>query len=244
MARKSGGDAGFDPLGWMLTFSDLVTLLLTFFVMLLSMRQPEVQKLQAAFGLFAKGGQGALELTDRSQIPELLRKLAQVSQPRVDELKQPDQDAARQLELPGGEPASLSLALQPGVELRRDERGAVITLANDLLFAPGQALLTPQAKAEIAKVAALLRHGTQPVSVEGHSDNAPLPPGGAFADNYDLSLARALAVARQLMAGEGVEPNRIRVAALGATRPLAPDDTPEHRAMNRRTEVVVLLAEN
>ncbi|MFH1060204.1 MAG: flagellar motor protein MotB [Pseudomonadota bacterium] len=244
MSRKSSGDSGFDPLGWMLTFSDLVTLLLTFFVMLLSMRQPEVQKLQAAFGLFAKGGQGTLELTDRSQIPELLRKLAQVSQPRVTDLKEPDQELARQLELPGGEPASMPLALQPGVNLRRDERGAVITLANDLLFGPGQASLNPEAKAEIGKVAALLRHGTQPVSVEGHSDNAPLPAGAPFADNYDLSLARALAVTRQLIAGEGVEPSRIRVAALGSTRPLVPEDTPEHRAMNRRTEVVVLLTDN
>lgn len=244
MARKASGDSGFDPLGWMLTFSDLVTLLLTFFVMLLSMRQPEVQKLQAAFGLFAKGGQGALELTDRSQIPELLRKLAQVSQPRVDDLQQPDQDLARKLELPGGDPADMPMALQPGVNLRRDERGVVITLANDLLFAPAQASLTRQAKEEISKVAALLRHGIQPVSVEGHSDNAPLPSGGAFADNYDLSLARALAVARQLIAGEGVEPNRVRVAALGSTRPLVAEDTPEHRAMNRRTEVVVLLTDN
>lgn len=243
MVRKNE-EASFDPLGWMLTFSDLVTLLLTFFVMLLAMRQPEVQKLQAAFGIFAKGGQGTLEMTDRSQIPELLRKLAQISQPRVDELNQPDQKLARQLELPGGEPANMPMALQPGVTLRRDERGAVITLANDLLFAPGQASLGPEAKAELAKVSALLRHGTQPVSVEGHSDDARLPEGSPYVDNYDLSLARALAVAHQLMAGEGVEPQRVRVAALGATRPLVPEDTPEHRAMNRRTEVVVLMTDN
>jgi chemotaxis protein MotB len=240
MSRRNEGP-GFDPLGWMLTFSDLVTLLLTFFVMLLAMRAPEVQKLKAAFGVFERGGQGVLESTDRSRIPELLTKLDQVSQPRVDELRSAEQEAARQLDLPGGEAESLPSFLQPGVNLRRDERGLVITLSNDVLFAPGQASLTPEAIKRIGQAAELLRYGVQPVSVEGHSDTERLPDATAFKDNYDLSLARALAVAHQLVQGDGVEANRVRVAALGPSRPLAPNDTPAHRAMNRRIEIVVLL---
>ena len=240
MARKEQGQ-GFDPQGWMFTFSDLVTLLLTFFVMLLSMRAPEVQKLKAAFGLFERGGQGALEMTDRSRIPDLLSKLDQVSQPRVDELESDDQDAARQLELPGGEAQSIPSSLQPGINLRRDERGVVITLSNDVLFPPGKANLTPEAAKSIAQAAEALRFGAQPISVEGHTDNERMPTDSAFKDNYDLSLARALAVARQLTQAEGVEASRVRVASLGSSRPLAPNDTPERRAMNRRIEIVVLL---
>ncbi|MCA1905412.1 MAG: flagellar motor protein MotB, partial [Desulfarculus sp.] len=232
---------GFDPLGWMLTFSDLVTLLLTFFVMLLAMRSPEVQKLKAAFGIFERGGQGVLESTDRSRVPDILTKLDQVSQPRVDELKSSDQEAASQLELPGGEPQSLPSFLQPGINLRRDERGLVITLSNDVLFSPGKAVLSPEAVKRISQAAEILRYGTQPISVEGHTDNERLPGETPFKDNYDLSLARALAVAHQLIQGDGVDANRVRVAALGASRPLAPNDTPEHRAMNRRIEIVVLL---
>ncbi|MCA1988846.1 MAG: flagellar motor protein MotB, partial [Desulfarculus sp.] len=220
MPRRLEGPS-FDPLGWMLTFSDLVTLLLTFFVMLLAMRAPEVQKLKAAFGVFQRGGQGVLESTDRSRIPELLTKLDQVSQPRVDELKSADQEAARQLDLPGGEPQSLPSFLQPGVNLRRDERGLVITLSNDVLFAPGKADLGPEAAKRISQAAEILRYGSQPISVEGHTDNERLPGEVAFKDNYDLSLARALAVARQLTRVDGVEANRVRVAALGPSRPLA-----------------------
>ena len=240
MPRRDEGP-GFDPLGWMLTFSDLVTLLLTFFVMLLAMRAPEVQKLKAAFGVFERGGQGVLETTDRSRVPDILSKLDEVSQPRVDQLKSAEQDAARQLDLPGGEAQSLPSHLQPGINLRRDERGLVITLSNDVLFAAGKANLTAEAVKRVDQAAEMLRYGTQPVSVEGHSDNERLPGEGSFQDNYDLSLARALAVAHRLAQVDGVEASRVRVAALGASRPLAPNDTPEHRAMNRRIEIVVLL---
>lgn len=240
MPRQAEGP-GFDPMGWMFTFSDLVTLLLTFFVMLLAMRAPEVQKLKAAFGVFERGGQGVLESTDRSRVPDLLSKLDQVSQPRVDELRSAEQEAARQLDLPGGETQSLPSFLQPGINLRRDERGLVITLSNDVLFAPGQASLNQEAIKRISQAAEMLRHGTQPISVEGHTDNERLPGEAGFQDNYGLSLARALAVVRQLTQGDGVEADRVRVAALGASRPLAPNDTPEHRAMNRRIEIVVLL---
>ena len=152
-----------------------------------------------------------------------------------------DQEAASQLDLPGGEPQSLPSFLQPGINLRRDERGLVITLSNDVLFTPGKAVLSPEAVKRISQAAEILRYGTQPISVEGHTDNERLPGETPFKDNYDLSLARALAVAHQLIQGDGVDANRVRVAALGASRPLAPNDTPEHRAMNRRIEIVVLL---
>ncbi len=240
MARDKDQGSDFNPLGWMVTFGDLITLLLTFFVMLLAMREPEIQKLKAVFGIFAHGGPAPLALSDKAKIQDLQRLLDSIRQPTAEELTSPEQQLARKLQLPPSQEGALPAALQPGVNLRSERRGMVITLANDLLFAPGRAELSPRARQAIRQAAQILRYGDQPVSVEGHTDNVPPPPNGPYPDNWSLSLARAEAVLHQLIE-EGIAPSRLRVAALGDTRPLVPNDTPQHRAMNRRTEIVILV---
>ncbi len=241
MAKRGQEDSGFNPLGWMFTFSDLVTLLLTFFVMLLSMKEPEVQKLKAAFGVFSSGSQGYLGLTDQGKVGNFQELLDSIRQPRADEFGTPAQKLAEQLDLPPSSEGNVPSRLQQQVNLKSEERGMVITLANDLLFAPGQATLSPRAERAIHQVAAILRHGDQPISVEGHTDNVPPGPGAAASNNWSLSLQRALAVLHYLNVKEHIAARRLRVAALGDTRPLVPNDTPKHRAMNRRTEIVLLM---
>ena len=240
MARRGSQGASFNPLGWMFTFSDLVTLLLTFFVMLLSMKEPEITKLQAAFGLFSQGP-GSFSITDRARVPDVQHLLESLRQPSVSELMSPEQQLARQLELPPTYDPGMVSRLQGQVTLRQEERGPVITLANDLLFSSGSAELSPQAKAAIQQAAELLRPGDAPISVEGNTDDIPPLPGGPYQDNWDLSLARAMAVLDQLVTVEKIPAARLRVAALGDTRPLVPNNSPANRAMNRRTEIVLLV---
>ena len=242
MAKKKK-EEGFNPLGWMFTFSDLVTLLLTFFVMLLAMKQPQVSKLQAVFGIFSKGSEQEMGFSDQGEMEQIQHLLDQLKQPSADEMLSPDQELAISLDLPGSTQPELVGPLITQLKIKRDERGTVITLANDLLFNPGQAELSPQAREAINKVAELVCYGDQVVSVEGHTDS--LKPGGGkgFSDNWDLSLARALAVMDQLIKVGGLRESRMRVAALGDTRPIAPNDTPQNRALNRRTEIVLLKNE-
>jgi chemotaxis protein MotB len=242
MARKKQSGIEFNPLGWMFTFSDLVTLLLTFFVMLFAMKAPEIQKLKAAFGIFSGGSEAPLGLTDRGKVGDFQQLLDSIKQPRADEFGTGEQELAKGLDLPQSSEGGIGGRLQKGVELKSEERGVVITLANDLLFAPGQAVLTPQAELAIHQAAAVLRHGDQLISVEGHTDSTKPGEGAAAKDNWSLSLQRALAVLHYLNVKEGIPARRLRVAALGSTRPLVPNDTPEHRAMNRRTEIVLLMS--
>lgn len=237
MARKEQEGPGFDPLGWMFTFSDLVTLLLTFFVMLISMKQPEIQKLKAAFSIFEAGSAASLSISDRGRVDEVQRLLVTLRQPTAQELTSEEQKLARKLDLPGSNEPSLPLHTQRNLKLRRDKRGVVITLANDLLFKEGSAQLGPKAQKAIKEVAEILLATEFPVSVEGHTDNLPLKRG--VMGNWQLSLDRALAVLHELRR-DGVRAQRLSVAALADTRPLVPNDTPEHRAMNRRTEIVLL----
>jgi len=206
------------------------------------MRVPEVQKLKAAFGVFSGGSEAALGVTDRGKVGNVQQLLDSIKQPRADEFGTNEQELAKRLDLPLSSEGGAAGQLQKGVALKSEERGVVITLANDLLFAPGQALLSPQAEQAIHQAATVLKHGEQTISVEGHTDSVAPGAGAAAADNWSLSLQRALAVLHYLNVKEGIPARRLRVAALGSTRPLVPNDTPEHRAMNRRTEIVLLLS--
>jgi chemotaxis protein MotB len=238
MLKRWREEGGPDPRSWMLTFSDLVTLLLTFFVMLLATRLPEIERLRQAFGPLRQQESG-------SRPP---------SGPSVDELQglidglAPGHRAGAAL--PEGTEAEADEALKTdallaeapdrGLTARREERGVVITLINDLTFAPQGAELSPQAQDRLRLVGRLLKSLEAPVSVEGHSDSQPLPPGGRYKDNWELSLARARAVLERLWRVEGIDPARLRLGALADSRPLEDNDTPAGRAANRRTEIVIL----
>jgi chemotaxis protein MotB len=241
--KHQGKGGGFDPNGWMLTFSDLVTLLLTFFVMLLSMKQPEITRLKAAFSVFTQGSQSDMSFTDQGEVEQIHTLLDQLRPPQADEMMTPDQQLAITLELPGSTQPELVGPLQAQIKLKQDERGTIITLANDLLFTPGRAELSPAARVAIKKVADLIRYASQPISVDGHTDSDVPTGSGIFADNWSLSLARALAVMEGLVKTGNIKPARIRVTALGDTRPLVPNDSAENRALNRRTEIVLLNPE-
>lgn len=238
--RGQSKEAGFNPLGWMFTFSDLVTLLLTFFVMLLSMKQPEVQKLKEAFGIFSQGSAGELSLTDMGKVESFQTLMSQITQPAATDLLSAEQELAEALDLPFSADSQMASRLQRGVLLRQEPRGTVITLANDLLFAPGSADLAPKARDTVAKLARVLSSSTQLIAIEGHTDDTRPGTQSPYQTNWALSLARAEAVLQAMLGTGLLDPARLRVAALGDTRPLEANDTPEHRAMNRRTEIVLM----
>jgi outer membrane protein OmpA-like peptidoglycan-associated protein len=119
--------------------------------------------------------------------------------------------------------------------VREEPRGVVITLSGSLLFPSGKEELSPIARQNLDQVAHALNEqppGTR-FSVAGHTDDS-----GNSAQNKQLSLQRARAVAEQLSAA-GIERDRVEVDGYGETRPIAGNDTAEGRASNRRVEIVV-----
>lgn len=119
--------------------------------------------------------------------------------------------------------------------VRQEPRGVVITLSGSLLFPSGEEQLSPIARQNLDQVAHALSEqpsGTR-FSVAGHTDDS-----GNSAQNKQLSLQRARAVAEQLSAA-GIERDRVEVDGFGETRPIAGNDTPEGRASNRRVEIIV-----
>ena len=126
------------------------------------------------------------------------------------------------------------------INIKVDKGVVYIDISDKLLFASGHYEVTKNAKQVLGKVAQVLKN--QPdieFMVEGHTDNVPYH-GGALLDNWDLSVKRATAVVRILQKEYGLDPAKIAAAGRGEYKPLTGNDTPEGRAANRRTRIVIL----
>jgi chemotaxis protein MotB len=114
----------------------------------------------------------------------------------------------------------------------------VIRMKSAILFAEGQAALTAQAEAVLAGLTPVLARAPSRLRVEGHTDDLKTR-GALYPSNWELSTARAISVIRYLEE-HGVARDRLSVAGYGEFHPLAPNDSAERRALNRRVEIVVL----
>ncbi len=116
---------------------------------------------------------------------------------------------------------------------------------SEVLFAPGSATLGAEGKAQIARVAAVIREisGQIPpdinwiLRVDGHTDKTPVSPTSPFRDNWELSEARALSVVRFMTEEQGIPPDRLAATGFGEYQPIDPGDSPEALARNRRIEL-------
>ncbi|WP_108814001.1 peptidoglycan -binding protein [Loktanella sp. Alg231-35] len=116
---------------------------------------------------------------------------------------------------------------------------------SEVLFEPGSATLAQAGEVEIANIADILRGIADDIPagidwvirVDGHTDNIPVNRGGRFADNWELSQARALSVVRFMSEELGIDPRRLAANGFGEFQPINPLDTPEARAQNRRIEL-------
>jgi chemotaxis protein MotB len=157
------------------------------------------------------------------------------------------ESAKAELEKKSSEYEKMANALKGQIDAGRIEltelRGKMtVKMKDKILFSSGSATLGKEGKDALRAVAEVLR-GVQGkvIRVEGHTDNVPLTRG-AFATNWDLSAARALAVVRFLQES-GVDPTKLAGAGYGEFQPIAPNDTPEGRSLNRRIEIVLAAGE-
>ena len=113
-----------------------------------------------------------------------------------------------------------------------------VILPEKLLFASGSIDVDPKGKEALIEIGkALNKQPDVQMAIEGHTDNIPMK--GAIKDNWDLSVLRATSIARILISDAGMNPKRIQAVGRGDTQPVAGNDTPEGRAKNRRTEIVL-----
>lgn len=128
------------------------------------------------------------------------------------------------------------------LELIRDARGLVVSMPDDAAFATGSAEATVEARRLIATVGETLRSVPNRIRIEGHTDNRPIRTA-KYDSNWELSTARASAVVAFLINEAGIDASRLSAAGYGEFHPLNPNDSDEHRARNRRVDLVILDAD-
>ena len=221
--------------GWIVTFSDIVSLLVTFFIMMLTWSTLESDE----FEMIAGSMVGALgvtgQITDRTA---LLRK-PQLLGYRSDHQGSDEPPAVRPSADPVGKMAiRLKSELGEDIEFDKLESGHRIRITSGTLFAPGSAELSPACRRGLGALAQVLALRYNPIRVEGHVD-AHFRPSAQHPTAWALSVARAVAAARYL-ARAGVPPEQISVAGYGDHRPAFRGQSRALQARNRRVEIVVL----
>ena len=128
------------------------------------------------------------------------------------------------------------------INIKVDKGVVYVDISDKLLFATGKYDITSNAKTVLGKVAAVLKNQQDiEFMVEGHTDNVPFKGGvGLVKDNWDLSVKRATAVVRILQNEYGLDPSKMAAAGRSEYLPIADNSTPEGRAANRRTRIVIL----
>lgn len=211
---------------WLITYSDLITLLLIFFVVMYSISVLDLKKFQSMASSLSQvlAGKELSILEERG--PSIVQGKSG-EELRLEEIQ-------RQLE----EYAQLN-GLDTSVHIFQEERGLVISLNDTVLFAKGKADLTPKAQAVIAKVGGMLATIPNQVRIEGHTDNLPINTP-EFPSNWELSTARATNVLRFLLEQSHLAPERLSASGYGEYRPVAANDTEANRAKNRRVDIVIV----
>jgi len=220
---------------WLATFGDLMSLLLCFFVLLLSMSTMDAKKVQEAIGSLA----GALSVLEGGAQTEVSKNRNQIATPI--EKKQETAQAVNKLANAINEFKQFTAGGKgPAITLNEGEEGFFIRLPADITFAPGSAKITNMDTLLFLKRIALIIKEYLPKNIEiqvrGYTDNTPPPPTSPYADNWELSAARALSVLKILIKN-GVNPKQLSAAAYGEYHPIASNATPEGRAKNRRVEI-------
>ncbi len=222
------GDSGEGR--WLTTYGDAMTLLLTFFVALLSMSTIEEEAFQITISAF----QGAVGFLDagRTLAPGELMDMGI----NVHELSEAEttiaQDIPRDIEQ--------MMEAEDDAQIERDERGIVIQVTDQLLFEPGQVEVTEDGRTFLSRVALFLsapRFQDRAVRVEGHTDNVPTT---RYPSNWEISVLRATNVVRHFVDVDDLPPERFSAVGFGETRPVASNETEAGRAENRRVEIVLL----
>ena len=219
---------------WLATYGDMVTLILTFFILLFSFSSIDVQKFEKMIQSF-KGALGILPggttvQRNPGSFGGLTGKDAGESKKSTTSVEEVAKNLKNYLKSQG---------LDKGVEVRIDQKGVAISFSEHVLFDSGSAEMKPEGKRVLTKVAEFIREVVPALSVEGHTDNIPLR-GGIYRDNWGLSASRAASVATYLQDRAGFEPQKLQAVGYASTRPIVPNDTPEHMALNRRVDLVIL----
>ncbi|MDE6313146.1 MAG: flagellar motor protein MotB [Lachnospiraceae bacterium] len=257
MAKKRQEDPPKGLAPWMATFSDLMNLLLCFFVLLFSMSTVDAEKfaelaasLSSSFSVLPNGasaiGDGMLVSNGVSQLNELAEYVNNMGYEAEEQIQDDAIEEVKQQQLEETEQIAEVIEALAGKnnidkQLDVDFNGQYVslTLNGALLFDSGSAEIKEEAKPIMDKVAMILtKYRDHTIEIEGHTDNVPIHTA-RFQDNNELSSFRALSVFNYLLEVSELDPAILKHSGRGEYVPVADNSTPEGRMRNRRVEIKI-----
>lgn len=258
--KRGGSEEGGGAPEWMATYSDLVTLLLCFFILLFSMATIDAQKyvqvansLRSSFVkvsggdmLFTNKGQQMISITNQSN-PSDTGELAVDTETYVKKAEQMVADAQQQQENKKMEEAANRIrdivaekGLSDKVAVVEEKEFVMVRLDSEVFFQSGKAEILPTGQEVLSLITEVLNLlENKDILVQGHTDNVPIKTA-QFDSNWELSTARATNVVRYMVDTFGMDPTRLTATGNGEFRPIGNNETPEGRQANRRIEIRIM----
>lgn len=227
----------------MLTYSDMVTLLLTFFILLFAMSAIDVGRFKATIISIQSSLFGYTGIFDPLEPEGPDSPGTDEPEEPLDELERAALERIREAGILQSQAEAFLERVDLGgmVEVKIEERGVVMELPNQIFFEQASAELKPQAREFLRELAQFFGEIRQRIIIEGHTCTLPINTA-QYPSNWELSVARSVRVTRYLVETYGLEPGRFTATGYGEHQPIATNDTPEGRAANRRVTVVLSLS--
>ena len=251
--------------GWIITFADLMSLLLTFFILLLSFSKMDLHKyelmaqsLSQAFGfsLLESSPGGQIIFEDEPPPPPPAQDVSQIEREFAQFEEEMEADDVEMLEQSEG--VDFVTQIDPNIEnltetlvdeleaeivsnalnVTYDSEKVVVRFSEATIFSSGSEELMDEMFPIIEKIEEVLAGCNGQIVVSGYTDDLPVT-SNRFRSNWDLSAARAVSVVHQLIFNNKIDPNRVSATGRAETNPLVPNDSIANRAKNRRVEISI-----
>jgi|APFre7841882793_1041355.scaffolds.fasta_scaffold10610_2 chemotaxis protein MotB len=231
MKRRKHNEEHENAERWLLTYADLITLLLAFFIMMYVFSKKDAQKYDEVAShlktIFSGGtglaGKGSVTAASPIDMPSKGASSGEIKRQLESELMDSNRNK------PGGE----------NISVLSDERGIVIRVLDKAFFDEGKAELKDGAKGALDKIVPIIKSVDNHVRIEGHTDNVPIKTN-EFKSNWELSVRRATEVVRYFVEKRGLPPERISATGYAEYRPIVQNNSPKNKSLNRRIEIIVV----
>ncbi len=212
-----------NPDRWVISYADFITLLFAFFTTMYAISHVDMGKLEKFTGSMKEAFR-AQKTTQHITPIEGIKPIGQEGFQIEKDLRAVIQESGK----------------IEGIKITVEEEGVRLSFSDTIIFESGSAEIKEEIKPLLRSVLTVIKKTTNPVVIEGHTDNIPVR-GSRYNSNWELSAARATSVLMFLLSDGSLDPSRFSVAGYGEYRPVAPNTTPEGRAKNRRVDIIFVI---
>lgn len=239
MRKKKGHDGHDNAERWLLTYADMITLLMAFFIMMYSMSVLNMSKFQQA-AISIRSGFGGIVAGQGKSVLAATGSFSPKPSPIAGDSPGVDWKVVKPLVTY----IETDATLRKNTQVSMDQRGVVVSMLSDnLLFDSGSADINERALPLLDKIAEMLDKVGNCIRVEGHTCDLPPRPGGSYPTNWELSTARATNMLRYFIEQKGLDPRLFSAAGYAGLHPFLPNTCEANRRRNRRVDIVIVAGE-